>query len=490
MVTSPYKNVSFYGQGPLNQIQRDYASDPRNQMFQELMQKGVGNVQSPLEGLTKALTQGVGGYFAGKSAGEMQDRQTAANEAMIKALSGAKAKEFDRPTPDFVGPMQGSPGGLQGVIDAGVGTGNQDIMPFLQNAQMMKMQQDQAAQQAEIDRRNKLADAITLKKTAGPPTGLTGRPAAGIQYNDEITRLAALYPTVNGKEDPRVTQMKVLAKLAMLRDIGGSFLTIDASDPMNTKGGPQKTLAPNQTPEHVAEVKTAEEEAKTAAAAGKAENTALGKAVGESNMALYETVQSGLDTIDKANDLINHLNTSDAITGAGAEMFKGIERLKSLMGSDIAAGKVANTEILNAMMGSDVFGMIKSLGIGARGLDTPAEREFMREVLTGTITLNKGTIIRLAEIRRDVGQRAIDKWNDKTDRGELDRFYEATGIEKSRLGKPKVVVKSLLQIPSPDITIGGGVSKLPEGVTEEDISQTMKDNNMTREQVFQALGVK
>ena len=475
-----YKNVSFYGQGPLNQIQSDYAADPRRAMAERLIAQGSSTapVQSPLEGMSRALQAGVGGYFGGQAKREMQDRQTAANDAMIKALSGAKAKEFDRPTPDFVGPMQGSPGGLQGVIDAGVGTGNQDIMPFLQNAQMMKMQQDQAAQQAEIDRRNKLADAMTLKAAPGNVSG--DIPMNIKEWNE--------YQKMTPAQQASFLTMKRATKW---QNLGGSVM---APNPVNPSSPPianiLKTLAPNQTPEHAAEVKTAEEAAKTAAAAGLAENTVLGKAVGESNMALYETVQSGLDTIDKANDLINHLNTSDAITGAGAEMFKGIDRLKSLIGSDVAAGRVANTEILNAMMGSDVFGMIKSLGIGARGLDTPAEREFMREVLTGTITLNKGTIIRLAEIRRDVGQRAIDKWNDKTDRGELDRFYEATGIEKLRLGKSKVVGKSLPQIPSPDITIGGGVSKLPEGVTEEDISQTMKDNNMTREQVLQALGVK
>lgn len=38
-------------------------------------------------------------------------------------------------------------------------------------------------------------------------------------------------------------------------------------------------------------------------------------------------------------------------------------------------------------MGADVFAMLKPLGIGARGLDTPAERKFLQEVLTGKIGL-------------------------------------------------------------------------------------------------------
>ena len=87
------KQISFYGNspGPLGGMRRE-SSDPRNQMFRALMQKGVGNVQSPTEGLLKALTQGVGGYFAGQAAGESDDREAAQADSMMKMLSGMQGQ--------------------------------------------------------------------------------------------------------------------------------------------------------------------------------------------------------------------------------------------------------------------------------------------------------------------------------------------------------------------------------------------------------------
>ena len=41
-----------------------------------------------------------------------------------------------------------------------------------------------------------------------------------------------------------------------------------------------------------------------------------------------------------------------------------------------------NTELLNAEMRAGVFRAINDLGIGARGIDTPAERNFLIAVLT------------------------------------------------------------------------------------------------------------
>ena len=131
---------------------------------------------------------------------------------------------------------------------------------------------------------------------------------------------------------------------------------------------------------------------------------------------------------------INQIENSDAITGMGANVLKNIERAKALIGDKVASGKASETEILDAMMGSEVFPMIKSLGVGARGLDTPAEREFMRAVLTGSITLQKSTLLRMAEIRKNIAQRAIDRWNDRTDSGELNDWYKATKVRKRTLG--------------------------------------------------------
>ena len=157
-----------------------------------------------------------------------------------------------------------------------------------------------------------------------------------------------------------------------------------------------------------------------------------GKGAGEYNMDQYKTAESAADNIARIDALITHIDKSDAITGLGADVFKNIERAKALLGNKAAQGKVTDTELLDIMMGSEVFPMIKSLGIGARGMDTPAEREFMRKVLTGEISLNKDTIRQMAQIRKDIAVRAVDKFNTRVDSGELDNFFSMSGLKRKK----------------------------------------------------------
>jgi hypothetical protein len=165
--------------------------------------------------------------------------------------------------------------------------------------------------------------------------------------------------------------------------------------------------------------------------------TTVGKSAGEADIASFDLAQRAADDLLKDFNTIDLLKTGKASTGITAELSLGINRLKADIGGDKeAARKVADTELLNALLGSDVFSNIQALGIGARGLDTPAEREFLREVVSGTISLNAETLRRMAEIRANVKERAIDRFNQRVEKGELDRFFQATGREKRKIEKP------------------------------------------------------
>jgi hypothetical protein len=165
--------------------------------------------------------------------------------------------------------------------------------------------------------------------------------------------------------------------------------------------------------------------------------TTVGKASGEADIASFDAAQRASDDLVKDFETINLLQTGKASTGITAELALGINRIKAAVGGDKeAAKKVTDTELLNALLGSDVFSNIQALGVGARGLDTPAEREFLREVVSGTISLNAETLRRMAEIRANVKERAIDRFNQRVEKGELDRFFEATGREKRKIEKP------------------------------------------------------
>ena len=161
----------------------------------------------------------------------------------------------------------------------------------------------------------------------------------------------------------------------------------------------------------------------------------------ERDEAQINAARSAAENLHKLDSVINHLKTSKAITGMGSDVLKNIERAKVLFTQSEAAGKrVSDTELLDSMLGSDVFPMIAALGIGARGMDTPAEREFLRSVMTGTTAMNKDTLIRMAEIRRDISKRAIDKYNQRVEKGELDRYFRFSGMPKQKIEVPGAVI--------------------------------------------------
>jgi hypothetical protein len=163
----------------------------------------------------------------------------------------------------------------------------------------------------------------------------------------------------------------------------------------------------------------------------------VGEAAATSDVALVNSAQAAVAKLQDINQTLTQLNKSDAITGFGADLLTDVERFRAQFTQDIKAGKrVADTQILNAMLGSEVFGMIQSLGIGAKGLDTPAEREYLREVMTGTVRMDKAALIKLTEIRKNVTERAIDEYNKKLDSGELNRYFETRGIKPKRIEKP------------------------------------------------------
>jgi len=162
------------------------------------------------------------------------------------------------------------------------------------------------------------------------------------------------------------------------------------------------------------------------------------KGFAEDERKLYQTAISAPAQLEKMYETRSLIEQGDPQTGAFAELSKNIQRVRSkLFDSETAQIKVADTELLNSLLGSDVFGMIGALGIGARGLDTPAEREFLREVMTGTISLNKETLLRMLDIRENVQRRAIQSYNDAVTSGELDDFFEASGKKKRTIDIPQ-----------------------------------------------------
>lgn len=163
------RNVSFYGDmGQAlggGSIQRDYMMDPRRTMAQQLMEQGSSTapVQSPLEGLTRALTAGVGGYFGGKARKEMSDREKLAAQQMQQVLGG---------------------GDYQGMMDRFNSLENPDpsLQGFGSEIAMQQMAQQQAAEQAAAERQAGREDYLFQQQNKAQPK----IPGRDVPYAPEV----------------------------------------------------------------------------------------------------------------------------------------------------------------------------------------------------------------------------------------------------------------------------------------------------------------
>ncbi len=156
------------------------------------------------------------------------------------------------------------------------------------------------------------------------------------------------------------------------------------------------------------------------------------------NTAIYSSGQNAFRNIPKIDQTINLIKQGDPKTGFGAEVVNNVNRVRSAFtGKPIQS--ISDTELLDSLLGSEVFPQIGALGIGAKGLDTPAEREFLRKVMTGTITMDKETLVRMANMRRKYEQRSLDTYNEAVKSGQLDPLFEFGRLPKRELQLPKQV---------------------------------------------------
>ena len=163
----------------------------------------------------------------------------------------------------------------------------------------------------------------------------------------------------------------------------------------------------------------------------------VGTEVAKGDVAFVNTAEKASESLPKIDQTLTLLTKGDVTTGIGAELLLNVNRVRSQFLRDKKAGKnVTDTQVLDALLGSEVFPMIDALGIGARGLDTPAEREFLRGVFTGTIQMDNNTLIELTRIRKNVAERALEKYNKRLGEGYFKKYEEALGRKLSPLGAP------------------------------------------------------
>jgi hypothetical protein len=152
----------------------------------------------------------------------------------------------------------------------------------------------------------------------------------------------------------------------------------------------------------------------------------------------YKAAQSAARGLARDYDTLRLLREGKPSTGVTSEIETNFARWRGKFGGDPESIQVAtDSQLLEALLGSQVFEQIQSLGIGARGLDTPAEREFLREVISGTRKLDKDTLIQMAEMRAKYKEDLVNDYNSRIESGELDDFFTNYGKKKQKFEMPE-----------------------------------------------------
>ena len=161
---------------------------------------------------------------------------------------------------------------------------------------------------------------------------------------------------------------------------------------------------------------------------------------------IYQAAFNAPTQIEKIDETLNILESGGANTGMFSNLKQARDRFLAELGGSDAAQRASDTQLLNAFLGSEVFAMISKLGLGSRGMDTPAEREFLREVMTGKVDLTPQALIALANRRRDAEIGAIKAYEREKDSPAMKSYasqrsvidYTSKDFERKKPEAPKV----------------------------------------------------
>ena len=165
----------------------------------------------------------------------------------------------------------------------------------------------------------------------------------------------------------------------------------------------------------------------------------LGKLLAIDDQKLVTDSKKALDQIEKTNSVLRVINRGDANIGAFSTIEQSFDRFKAEFGFAEGEEAASETQLLNALLGSDVFPLINALGIGARGLDTPAERDFLQAVFVGTIKMEGLALEQLTRLRQKYSTMLIQDFNNKVDSDYFARYNKIATTPLQKIVIPKMV---------------------------------------------------
>jgi hypothetical protein len=161
---------------------------------------------------------------------------------------------------------------------------------------------------------------------------------------------------------------------------------------------------------------------------------AFSKQVAAADSSMRDAAIAAPDLIERAQRVQQVLATTETITGTGAEF--RLQAAKALKLAGLAdSDAIENTEALSADLASTTLDAIKASGLGSGSGFSNADREFLEKAKGGKITLEKGSLLRLAQLAERASQKAIEKWNKRV-KEIPDSALAGTGISKEPMAIP------------------------------------------------------
>jgi hypothetical protein len=155
---------------------------------------------------------------------------------------------------------------------------------------------------------------------------------------------------------------------------------------------------------------------------------AVGKEIADRDLKTIDAASAVAKTLPKMYEARQLIETGNLNTGILADYQQVIDRARTKFLADKKANKrVTDTQYLSALLDSQVFDQISALGIGARGLDTPAERDFLIRAITGDVKMERETLNRMINFRINAAERAVENYNRRLNAGEFKQFQTITG---------------------------------------------------------------
>lgn len=151
----------------------------------------------------------------------------------------------------------------------------------------------------------------------------------------------------------------------------------------------------------------------------------------EQDLKDIEAVRKATANIKKLDEVLRVIDEGNPNLGALQNVKQRLNELVAqFTNMDEAVNRATDTQLLEALLGSDVFGMIAILGIGARGIDTPAERDFLIKVMTGQLEMTPEALRQMTYYRRKYSRQVIDEYNKRLDNGYYADYQRSRKLEK------------------------------------------------------------